>query len=188
MPTISQLPPVTQVTPADEVPLSQNGATYSVSVGTLLASTQPAIISGSGTLLGRSSLGAGSPETITVGVGLVLNAGTLAASANEITILPQQTALTPTDQAVLSSGGNPMLLPLSSLRGLFSAGTNISISPTGTISSNVTGGSDFGPIWFLQHHESGSSHNDRDERPGSHQPERCGSYDQLCELPRRPDD
>ncbi len=35
--------------------------------------------------------------------------------------------------------GNAKLLPLSLLRGLFSAGTNISISPTGTISASVTG-------------------------------------------------
>ncbi len=140
MPTISQLPAVTQVTPADEVPLSQGGTTHSVSVGTLLASVQPAIISGSGTLLGRASLGAGGPEAITVGIGLILNAGTLAASGNQSTSLPQQTALVPTDQAVLNSAGNSMLLPLSMLRGLFSAGTNVSISPTGTISASVTGG------------------------------------------------
>src|ERR1700733_14231992 len=139
MPTISQLPAVTQVTTADEVPLSQGGTTHSVSVGTLLASVQPAIISGSGTLLGRASLGAGGPEAITVGIGLILNAGTLAASGNQSTGLPQQTALVPTDQAVLNSAGNPMLLPLSLLRGLFSAGTNVSISPTGTISASVTG-------------------------------------------------
>lgn len=140
MPTISQLPSVTQVTPADEVPLSQNGATRSVSVGTLLSNMQPAIVSASGTLLGRSSLGAGSPETISVGTGLILAAGTISVSGEEVADFQEQTALVTTDQAVLNSAGNPKLLSLSLLRGLFSAGSNISISPTGTISANVTSG------------------------------------------------
>jgi hypothetical protein len=42
MPTISQLPTLADVTAADAIPVSQNGATHSVSVGALLASTQPA--------------------------------------------------------------------------------------------------------------------------------------------------
>ncbi len=71
MPTISQLPSSDQVTASDEVPVSQAGATHSVSVGTLLASMQPAVISESGTLLGRVSLGPGGPESIAVGIGLV---------------------------------------------------------------------------------------------------------------------
>ena len=45
MPTISQLPSLADVTAADAIPVSQNGATHSVSVGALLASAQPAIIS-----------------------------------------------------------------------------------------------------------------------------------------------
>ena len=81
MPTISQLPSLADVTAADAIPVSQNGATHSVSVGALLASAQPAIISEPGTLLGRVSLGAGGPEPVTVGAGLVLNDGTLTASA-----------------------------------------------------------------------------------------------------------
>ena len=80
MPTISQLPSLADVTAADAIPVSQNGATHSVSVGALLASTQPAIISESGTLLGRVSVGAGGPEPVAVGAGLVLNDGTLTAS------------------------------------------------------------------------------------------------------------
>ena len=68
----------------------------------------------------------------------MLNAGTLTASGDESADLPQQGALVLTDQAVLNSGGNPMLLPLSLLRGLFSAGTNITISPAGTISASAS--------------------------------------------------
>jgi hypothetical protein len=57
MPTISQLPSSAQVTASDEIPVSQAGTTHAVTVGTLLASTQPAVISPSGTLLGRISIG-----------------------------------------------------------------------------------------------------------------------------------
>ena len=142
MPTIPQLPSVAEVTPADEVPVSQAGVTHSVSVGTLLASMQPAIVSGTGTLLGRISLGTGGPEAIAVGLGLALNTGTLAATGADHSAFPQQTTLIPTDQAVLESGGNPKLLSLSLLRGLFSAGANISISSTGTISASGSGGGD----------------------------------------------
>jgi hypothetical protein len=138
MPTISQLPSVAQVTPADEVPVSQDGATHSVSIGTLLASMQPAVISESGTLLGRTSIGAGGPEPVSVGTGLLLNAGTLAASGTDHAGYPRQTVLIPGDQVVLSSADTPMLLQLSLLRGLFSAGANISIDTTGTISATVS--------------------------------------------------
>ena len=140
MPTIPQLPSVAEVTPADEVPVSQAGVTHSVSVGTLLASMQPAIVSGTGTLLGRVSIGAGGPEAIAVGLGLALNTGTLAATGADHAAFPQQTTLIPTDQMVLESGGNPTLLSLSLLRGLFSAGANISINSTGTITASGSGG------------------------------------------------
>ena len=144
MPTISQLPSVETVTAADEVPVSQNGVTHSVSVGAPLASMQPAVISDSGTLLGRISLGAGGPEQVAIGPGLLLNAGTLAASAFDLADLPQQTVLSPTDHAMLNSNGALALLPVSSLRGLFSPGANISIDANGTISASGTGGGSSG--------------------------------------------
>jgi hypothetical protein len=146
MPTIPQLPMAAQVTPADELPVSQAGVTRSVSVGTLLASMQPAIMTGTGTLLGRVSLGTGGPESISVGPGVTLNGGTLAATGGDHASFQQQTTLIPTDEVVLESGGNPMLLRLSMLRGLFSAGANISISTTGTISANSSGGGTSVPI------------------------------------------
>jgi hypothetical protein len=140
MPTISQLPSSDQVTASDEIPVSQAGATHAVTVGTLLASTQPAVISGSGTLLGRVSIGPGGPESIAVGMGLLLNDASLAASGADHATYPLQTELLPADQAVLNSAGDPKLLPLSLLRGLFSAGANITISSSGTISANAAGG------------------------------------------------
>ena len=110
MPTISQLPSSDQVTAAFKIPVSQAGATHAVTVGTLLASTQPAVISASGTLLGRISTGPGGPESIAVGLGLLLNDGTVAASGADHATYPVQTDLTPTDQVVLNSAGNPKLL------------------------------------------------------------------------------
>ena len=135
MPTISQLPSLVDITAADAIPVSQNGATHSVSVGALLASAQPAIISESGTLLGRVSVGAGGPEPVAVGAGLLLNDGALTASAFDSASLPQQTTLSPTDHAMLNNNGLVTLLPVSSLRGLFSAGKNISIDANGTVSA-----------------------------------------------------
>jgi Fibronectin type III domain len=139
MPTISQLPSSNQITASDQIPVSQAGATHAVTVGTLLASTQPAVISGSGTLLGRVSIGPGGPESVAVGLGLLLNGGTLAASGSDHASYPLQTDLLPADQVVLNSAGDPKLLTLSSLRGLFSAGANITISSSGTISAAAAG-------------------------------------------------
>jgi hypothetical protein len=141
MPTISQLPSALQVTAADEVPLSQGGATMSVSVGTLLASTQPAIMAPTGSLLGRVSLGAGGPEPLTVGTGLLLASETLTATGADHAGFVAESVLTPTDQAVVNSGGTPKLVQLTLLRGLFSSGQNISIDSSGTISATVEAGS-----------------------------------------------
>jgi hypothetical protein len=140
MPTIGQLPALGQVDPADEIPLSHAGAAQSVSVSTLLATTQPAIQAPTGTLLGRVSLGPGGPEPIVAGIGLVLQGSSLDATGGDHASFPIESTLQPTDQAVLSSGGSPRLLELSLLRGLFSAGANIQIDPLGTISAATGSG------------------------------------------------
>lgn len=137
MPTISQLPPATQVAPADQIPLSQAGATHSVSLGTLLAGTQPAILAGSGTLLGRTSIGPGGPEAITPGAGLALSGTTLSATGMDHATFPAASSLVATDQVVLSSSGQPKLLEVARLRGLFEAGSNISIGSDGTIEAHI---------------------------------------------------
>jgi hypothetical protein len=139
MPTISQLPAVSQVTAADQLPISQGGAACSVSVGTLLAGTQPAILTATGTLLGRTSLGPGGPDPVEVGTGLLLETDILVATGADHATFPEQGTLTVSDQAVLSSEGNPKLLQLSLLRGLFSPGSNIAIDQYGTISATLTG-------------------------------------------------
>lgn len=143
MPTIGQLPVLTQVNPADEIPVSHGGTTQSVTVGALLSSTQPAIQAASGTLLGRVSLGPGGPEPVAVGVGLVLQGGSLGATGADHATYPLQPTLRPTDQAVVCSEGVPKLVELSLLRGLFSPGTNVTIDSAGTISTaaSSSGGS-----------------------------------------------
>ncbi len=144
MPTIPQLPTTDQVNAADEIPLSQGGITRTASVGTLLASTQPAILAPTGTLLGRVSLGPGGPEPIAVGAGLSLANATLAANGTDHAGFAEQGTLQPTDEVVLNSGGTPKRMALGLLRGLFSAGANITIDGSGTISgalaaSTITG-------------------------------------------------
>src|SRR5271155_4618871 len=97
MPTISQLPSADTVSASDLIPISQGGSAHSVSVGALLAQTQPAIIVTPPTLLGRVSIGPGGPDTIVVGGGLALNGGTLSSSL-DLGALSVQTTLSPTDQ------------------------------------------------------------------------------------------
>ncbi|MBV8398268.1 MAG: hypothetical protein JOZ17_05970, partial [Acetobacteraceae bacterium] len=141
MPTIPQLPAAGPITAADELPLSQSGATRAVTVGELLADTQPAIIAPTGTLLGRNSLGPGGPEPVSVGTGLALSDGAIGATGEDHTGFPVQPVLTPTDEVVLNSGGEPRRMQVGLLRGLFSPGANVSIDASGTISAIAGSGS-----------------------------------------------
>ncbi len=138
MPTISQLPAATSVAPADAIPISQGGVARSVSLGTLLASTQPAVLVGSPALMGRISLGPGGPEPVGVGVGLALSGGTLAANGMDHAALPLETALAAGDELVINSAGEPKLVQAALIRGLFSAGQNVSIDGSGVISVSGT--------------------------------------------------
>jgi hypothetical protein len=61
------------------LPASQAGIVRSVTRAQLLAGTQPALNLPTGTLLGRVSVAVGAPETITIGQGLSLTGGSLAA-------------------------------------------------------------------------------------------------------------
>ncbi len=140
MPTISQLPPATSVTAEDEVPVSQAGTARSASIGLILASTQPSISIASPSLLGRTSLGPGSPEQVDAGLGLQLAAGTLAANGLDHASFPLLAQVSPQTDVVVSSQGNPMLMQAGLLRGLFSAGQNVAIDPNGVISSSAGGG------------------------------------------------
>ena len=139
MPTISQLPTSESVSAEDLVPVSQGGSVHSVSIGVLLAQSQPAIMVDPPSLLGRSSVGRGGPDAIALGSGLSLNNGTLSASTFNPSVLPLQAGLSSTDQIIVTSAGSPQLLNLDQLRGLFTAGPNINIDTNGTISAAGSG-------------------------------------------------
>ncbi len=109
MPTISQLPQAAPVGAADLVPVSQSGTTAATTVGNLLANVQPAILAPTGSLLGRSSLGAGGPEAVGVGSGLSLNTGTLTAIG--ITGLTATGTISAMDLVGISQGGADRNIP-----------------------------------------------------------------------------
>jgi hypothetical protein len=108
-------------------------------VGTLLASTQPAITVQSQSLLGRISLGSGGPEQVGIGTGVTLSAGTLVADGLDHAGFPALSSLVEDAELVISNQGTPMLMPASLLCGLFSAGANVTISANGTISATGAG-------------------------------------------------
>lgn len=137
MPTITQLPLSSGITSADILPISQDGSTCAVSIGTLLAGTQPAILIENASLLGRMSIGPGSPEQVAVGFGLAMSGGTLIATGTDHSSFPPQQWLAPSDSLVVSSGGTSVLVPAASIRSLFSSGSNISISDAGVISATT---------------------------------------------------
>lgn len=80
MPTIDQLAPAPAASDLDAFAASQSGTVRRVTRSQILAGTQPQLVLPSATLLGRNSAGMGQPEVITVGVGLTLAAGRLAAT------------------------------------------------------------------------------------------------------------
>jgi len=138
MTTIAQLPAVSSVGVGDLLPLSQAGQVYSVSVSQLTAGLQTQITLPSGDLLGRSSIGAGAPESIALGAGLGMTGGALAANGGDHAGFPLQTAMTLSDELVISASGAPGLLPVTALRGLFSAGEGVSIDANGVIGVTVS--------------------------------------------------
>jgi hypothetical protein len=143
MPTISQLPATSSVSASDVIPISQGGTARAVPVGALLASTQPAIIVASPSLIGRTSLGQGGPEQVEIGVGVALSSGVLQADGSDHATFPSLPAFSADADLVISNRGHPMLMQTSMLRGLFSGGPNVSIGPDGVISTSavITGGS-----------------------------------------------
>jgi hypothetical protein len=138
MTTIAQLPPASSAGAGGLLPLSQGGVLYSVSVAQLTANLQPLISVPTGELLGRNSMGAGGPESVTVGMGLALSTGTLSATGADHAGFPVQGTLALSDDVVISAAGAPGLLPVTALRGLFTAGSGVAISSGGVISVTVS--------------------------------------------------
>jgi hypothetical protein len=138
MTTIAQLPTVGTVGSSDLLALSQAGLLYSASVSQLTANLQTVISVPMGDLLGRQSTGAGAPEAISVGTGLVLGGGSLSADGADHAGFPVQAALALSDDIVISAEGAPALLPMAALRGLFSAGNGVAIDGNGVITVTVS--------------------------------------------------
>ena len=86
MPTIDQLASVSAVSDLDEIALSQSGILRRATRAQLLSGMQPQLLLGTGLLLGRQSSGEGLPETIAVGPGLKLSAGTLQADTPKVSL------------------------------------------------------------------------------------------------------
>ncbi len=138
MTTIAQLPAASSVGAVDLLPISQAGFVYSATVSQITANSQSIINVPSGALLGRVSTGAGGPETVPLGAGLALSSGVLAATGADHGGFPVQAVLGLADDVVINAVTGPGLLPVTSLRGLFSAGSGISIDANGVIAANVT--------------------------------------------------
>jgi hypothetical protein len=133
MPTIDQLPLATDIGAADQIPISQGGVSRAVTVGSLLENTQEALTLATGSLLGRVSNGPGGPESIALGTGLQIQNDVLLVDHSAY---PQVDALATSSTMLLNSNvGTPQLMPISLLRGLYTAGQNITIDSDGTIHS-----------------------------------------------------
>jgi hypothetical protein len=112
MPTIANLPSAGPLSATDTLPIDQGNGTNAVTLGTLLAGQQPAIVTPTGSLLGRVSLGAGGPETVNVGSGLVLTSGTISVGAigalldgETVDQLQPAAIAADTDQLAVDQGG-----------------------------------------------------------------------------------
>jgi len=138
MTTIAQLPAATSVGPSDLLPLSQSGNLYAVSVSLLTETLQPLLSVPTGDLLGRNSTGAGAPETVSVGTGLALASGTLSADGADHAGFGVQATMSLSDNLVINTATAPGLLPVTALRGLFSAGNGVSIDDNGVVAVTVS--------------------------------------------------
>src|SRR5258708_8459488 len=79
MPTIDELDPALGAADTDRLPVSQGGVLKRVTRAQLVAGLQPHIAIAAGQLLGRFSAGTGSPEALSLGTGLGMSNGKLAA-------------------------------------------------------------------------------------------------------------
>lgn len=95
MPTIDELAPATSASDTDEIAVSQGGIARKLTRAQLLSGVQPELALPAGTLIGRTSAGIGSPETITLGANLQLVAGTLSAAAAPYMIVSQPAGIIP---------------------------------------------------------------------------------------------
>ena len=115
MPTIDELEAVVVASDDDTLPVSQSGMARRVSRSQLLAGTQAAIALNPG-LLGRTSVGLGSPEYIAVGNGLSLSNGVLSGSPRYSTsALPVSANVEPDDIVAVGQNGQDHSVSLKNL-------------------------------------------------------------------------
>jgi hypothetical protein len=164
MPTIEQLAPATAAADTDELIVSQSGATLKITRAQILAGVQPQLTLQSGTLLGRSSTGIGTPEQVAVGANLALANGTLSAVTTPylVSSLLSGTVPAPGDMVPLSQSGTNTAVPYSRFLSGLSGVANIDasqmlITATGSTTSTkladfaigilpIIGGSMTGPL------------------------------------------
>src|SRR5260370_40127543 len=79
MPTMDELEPALAAADTDRLPVSEGGWLKRVPRAQLVAVLQPQLAIAAGQLLGRFSAGTGSPEALSLGTGLVMSNGKLAA-------------------------------------------------------------------------------------------------------------
>lgn len=91
MPTIAKLPAAEALSSTDAIPIDQGNGTNGVTLATLFAGLQTAIVTPTATLLGRVSLGSGGPETVSLGTGLVMSGGTIGVSGSLTGLLDGET-------------------------------------------------------------------------------------------------
>ena len=151
MPDLSTAPDGVPVAPSDKIALLRGGQLYSVTIGELAATFQPALTLTAGQLLGRDSNAPGVPQALAVGAGLSVAGEQLIANGEDhlgLNLLPW---LDNQAELIVNSAGRPSRLPLSMLRGAFpfSAGAGVSIDANGVISIAVTVPAD---AWLDENH------------------------------------
>ena len=139
MPTIDQLAPATAAADTDEIVVSQNGTTRKVTRAQVLSGVQPALAIPAGSLLGRVTIGVGTPETIIIGSNLSLNGTTLVAAAApfSVSLLPAGTVPTTSDNVPLSQSGTNTSITYGQFMSGLSGVSNVNasqvvVTPTGS--------------------------------------------------------
>ena len=103
MPSIDELAAATGISDGDELPVSQSGTVRRATRAQIIAGTQPQLVLAQGQLLGRASLGIGTPEAVKVGANLSLSSGVLSAPA------PYEPAMWPAGRAISSEDLVPVV-------------------------------------------------------------------------------
>ena len=142
MPTIDQLAPATAAADSDELLVSQNLITRKVTRAQVLAGVQAQLNIPAGTILGRTTAGLGSPETIAIGSYLNLAAGTLSALAApySVALLPGGLVPSPGDLVPLGQSGMNVAVSYGVFFQGLSAiatvnGSQLQVTPTGSTTS-----------------------------------------------------